>query len=208
MSAPVSHFVYAQFYLDRHPERDAAAFLAGSVFPDIHYLGTVDRKATHDAKKATAESMRSESDSWVAGTQHHNRVDDAWRVYVQKNAPEYLEDELTVKALKMLEDETTYPMIPDWLPVRVALRVVPNQEQKLVTSDVSLKWHRLLIKLVVAPPSRERRDNFLRELKYEDEAMDLLDRRVRALRVDPKVQKLIAGLTAFMLAKAFDTYDV
>lgn len=208
MSAPVSHFVYAKFYLDRHPERDGAAFLAGSVFPDIRYLGTVERKATHFPKKYTSDVMKAETDSWMAGTQHHNRVDDAWRAYVEKNAPEYLEDELSVMALKMLEDETTYPMIPDWLPIRVALRVVPNQEQKLVAHDVSLKWHRLLIKQVVAPPSRERRDNFLRELKYEDEEMDLLDRRVRALRVDPKVQKLIAGLTSFMLAKAFDTYDV
>ena len=208
MSAPVSHFVYAKFYLDRHPERDGEAFLAGSVFPDIHHLGTVDRKATHPSKPITAEMMKSESDSWTAGTQHHNRIDEAWRAYVEKNAPELYEDALSVKALKMLEDETTYPMIPDWLPIRVALRVVPNQEQKLVAHDVSLKWHRLLIKQVVAPPSRERRDNFLRELKYEDEAMDLLDRRVRALRVDPKVQKLIAGLTAFMLAKSFDSYDV
>ena len=208
MSSPVSHFVYANTYLARHPERDTAAFLAGSVFPDIRYLGTVTRAATHSPGKVTAEMMRSETDSWKAGTQHHNRVDDAWEAYVKKNAPDLFSDELSVRALKMLEDEITYPLIPDWLPIRVALRVVPNQEQKLVEPDISLKWHRLLIKLVVAPPSRERRDNFLRELKYEDEEMDLLDRRVRALRVDPKVQKLLAGLTTMLLAKSFDSYDL
>lgn len=208
MSAPVSHFVYANQYLERHKERDFTAFLAGSVYPDIRYLGTVERGETHSPGKITSEMMRNEPDSWTAGTHHHNRVDDAWDAYVKEHAPDLYADELSVKALKMLEDETTYPMIADWLPIRVALRVVPNQEQQLITPEVGLKWHRLLIKLVVAPPSRERRDNFLRELKFEDEEMDLLDRRVRALRVDPAVVKLISGLTAFMLAKSFDSYDL
>ena len=208
MSSVVSHFVYANNYLGRHPERDGEAFLAGAAYPDISDLGSTERSETHMPGKYSSEQMKAEADSWAAGTIHHNRVDDAWNDYVQKNAPELFADELSVKALKMLEDETTYPLITDWLPIRVALRVIPNQEQKLIPPEVGLRWHRLLIKLVVAPPSRERRDNFLRELKYEDEEMDLLDRRVRALRVVPEVQKLIAGLTTMMLAKSFDSYDL
>jgi hypothetical protein len=199
MPSPISHLVYARKYLDRHPRVDEAAFIAGSVFPDIHYLADIERSQTHSPNKITPAMVKNELDGWTAGTHHHNVVDDIWNAYVEKNAPEVFADPVAVQALKMLEDEFLYAEIPDWLPVRVALRVVPTEEHGLIPPAVGLKWHSLLNKLVVAPPQRERRESLLRELRYEDEQLVELEAEVKKLRINSNTVKLLTDLSAHIV---------
>ncbi len=199
MPSPISHLVYARKYLDRHHRVDEAAFIAGSVFPDIRYLADIDRSQTHSPNKITPAMVKNELDGWTAGTYHHNVVDDTWNAYVEKNAPEVFANPVATQALKMLEDEFLYPEIPDWLPVRVALRVVPTEEHGLIAPAVGLKWHSLLNKLVVAPPQRERRESFLRELRYEDEQLIELEAEVKKLRINSNTIKLLTDLSAHVI---------
>ena len=202
MSSPISHLVYARKYLDKFPKVDEAAFIAGSVYPDIRYLGAIDRSQTHSPHKFSAMMIKNELDGWKAGTYHHNVVDDAWNTFIDREAPEVFADTLACQALKMLEDEYLYPEITDWLPIRVALRVLPNEEQTLVTPAVALKWHSLLNKLVVAPPQRERRESFLRELHYEDEQLIELEAAVKKLRINTATVSLLTRLREYIVASA------
>jgi hypothetical protein len=200
MSAPISHLVYARKYLDNHKVADEAAFIAGTIFPDIRYMGTVTRSKTHAAGKYTVASIQAENDSWKAGTYYHNLVDDLWINYVTKHAPEIAADPLKIQALKMLEDEFLYSEIEDWLPVRVALRVVPTAEHNLVAPETSLKWHSLINKLVVAPPQRERRASFLHELGYEDEKLAELEEQIKQLRINSETLALLKGVSEHIIS--------
>lgn len=199
MSAPIAHLVYARHYLDKHPQGDDAAFIAGSIFPDIRYLGGLERSVTHQPGKYSAIDVQNETDSWKAGTYYHNLVDDLWQAYIEKEAPAIAANAVSMEALKMLEDEYLYSNILDWLPIRVALRVVPNSEQQIAAPEICLKWHSIVNKLVVARPQRSRRESFLRELGFDDERLAELEQHVKELKINSRTPSLLQGLKSHII---------
>lgn len=57
-AAPNTHVYFAQQWIDIHqmPEEDQNAFIIGTLFPDIRYLGTISRDKTHE-KGVTPEKI-------------------------------------------------------------------------------------------------------------------------------------------------------
>ena len=74
MPAPVTHILLALSILPLLPGKDAQEFLLGTSFPDIRYLGVIDRKKTHDPKPSWQKVMQEKS-SFKAGMEFHALAD-------------------------------------------------------------------------------------------------------------------------------------
>lgn len=52
MSAPLSHIIFAQKFLKKINVKDLRDFYIGVCFPDVRYLGVIDREKTHQKIKS------------------------------------------------------------------------------------------------------------------------------------------------------------
>lgn len=85
MPAPISHIFLALHVLvgslqnvDRH------SFILGTSFPDIRYLGVIDRRKTH-LSPVSFDLIKQEKDSFRAGMMFHALVDQVHEQYMQKH---------------------------------------------------------------------------------------------------------------------------
>ena len=75
MAGPIGHIVLALSLLNGPlADKDRAAFMLGTTFPDIRYLGVIERGKTHN-NHATWQNVQTESSSFKAGMDFHALVD-------------------------------------------------------------------------------------------------------------------------------------
>lgn len=69
-AAPLTHAYLAHYW----PSGDPEAFLVGTLFPDIRYLGVIEREETHFTQVSISD-VAEESDPFTAGMLFHSYVD-------------------------------------------------------------------------------------------------------------------------------------
>lgn len=172
-AGPVTHAYLAQKwnrYQAHYKAQDSDAFMCGTLFPDIRYLGVIKREATH-VEHPTLKAIAKESSPFESGKTLHAFVDEErekiveqWDMYQHlNNVPG---QKYKTIFLKLLEDEILFQK-QDWAHVKQALELVDEHEKNYEINDESLlKWHKLLINAFTVSPSEHlaslaKRDKYL-----------------------------------------------
>ncbi|HWZ65843.1 MAG TPA: hypothetical protein VNX65_03525 [Patescibacteria group bacterium] len=144
MAGPVSHIVYAEKALqDFLPEKDKRQFAIGNIFPDIRYLGVIDRELTH-FKDVTLKDIHKEADSFRAGMLFHSIIDETREAFVLKHdSYSGLPDShLSTIALKVCEDIRLYHEVQDWHVYIDYLKTIEPEERAFnIPTERIEEWH-------------------------------------------------------------------
>lgn len=146
-AAPGTHVYFAQLWRQHNtfgPDQEHA-FIAGNLFPDIRYLGTIDRDSTHE-KHLTAAMVRKTPNSFKAGMRLHAYVDEQRAYFVKKSKIEsYLKNiskDTRVLFLKLLEDEILWDRI-DTSEALIAMETIFQEEHDSNAGEAALvEWHK------------------------------------------------------------------
>jgi hypothetical protein len=159
-AAPVAHVYFAQLWMEINEINDLEnqnAFIAGTLFPDIRYLGTIARSQTHE-KGITPEKIRKTQNMFHAGMRVHAYLDIEREKVVKKSKISLhfkaIPSELRVLFLKTLEDEILWDRV-NCAQVAQALTSIYFEELEAgVTEAVALEWHERMIEYFCEKPSR------------------------------------------------------
>lgn len=161
-AAPVMHAYLAERFFRHFPKynkEEKHAFMVGTLFPDIRYLGKVMRDETH-CEHVSLEEVIAEPSPFMAGLKFHSYVDWVREDFVIENEMYRLlgtlsEDpqEMLYLKLKLLEDEIVYPK-RNWKEWVEALQEIHPEELNWgMELETIRKWHFLLTMCLTHPPS-------------------------------------------------------
>lgn len=110
----LTHALTAQKFLEIHPlssEQERNAFLQGTLFPDINYLGKIDRDKTH-FESVTIRDVLEAKTPFYAGMLFHSWVDEKRAAWMQAQPLVVLPGDIPTEKSnffqKFLEDEILY----------------------------------------------------------------------------------------------------
>lgn len=158
-AAPITHAYLTKSFFQHFPKytkAEESAFMVGTLFPDIRYLGDITRHETH-CDDITLQEVLDEKDPFTAGVKFHCYVD----IFREKLLIEDgLYDKVRVKIptktstfIKLAEDEVLYHE-KGWSDVLIQLITIYPQEREYGVPEKSIvKWHRLLTLLFIASPT-------------------------------------------------------
>jgi hypothetical protein len=123
-------------------------FFIGTVFPDIRYLGVVDRNKTHK-KDVTWKDVANEKSWFQKGFLLHSLVDELFDEFVTKNyssvSTKNSPDGLV--AIKVFQDLTLAKKSPDsdWKTVEAYFdKSCPEESEFEIDKDKLLMWHKFV----------------------------------------------------------------
>lgn len=157
MAAPIAHIFLALKMLagPLHGLFDEPSFIIGTSFPDIRYLGTIDRNKTH-FKKVTLDQIKNEPDAFRAGMLFHSLVDEQRERYMQRQKvygmlPKF---KYNGQCLKLIEDLiimkkfTPHSTISTYFDQVHTAELQFNLEKKVIDH-----WHKIIQAYLVAGPT-------------------------------------------------------
>lgn len=161
-AGPVVHAYLSQRFFEKFPKYDQEekkAFMLGTLFPDIQYLGEAARNETHCDHVSLEEVLR-EPSPFTAGLKFHSYVD--WvredfvadqKMYHQLNESGNTHPHSLFLKLKLLEDEAVYYSY-NWQEWCETLKEIHPQELEWgMKLETIRKWHNLLSVCFSNPPS-------------------------------------------------------
>lgn len=159
-AAPVTHAVLAKKWMtidEHYNDQERASFILGTLFPDIRYLGVIERNKTHE-KNVTVDRLKANQNPFIAGMWLHAFVDMEREKYVVKHniyqkIAHVPGQQYKAMFLKLLEDEILFSK-ENWQDVRRYLTKLDPEEQKFEISDKDLdRWHKNQTRAFTFPPS-------------------------------------------------------
>jgi hypothetical protein len=158
-AAPGTHVYSAQLWMEMHgplEQKDREAFVAGTLFPDIRYTGTISRDDTHESD-VTAKKIRNTSNPFTAGKRLHAFVDVKRENFVErKKIYSHLSDipkKTRVLFLKILEDEILWDQTDCEFSKQAMQEVYPEEIKAGVEHSVVQEWHQTMINYFNQRPS-------------------------------------------------------
>lgn len=144
-AAPGIHVLFAQAWIEVHRcdnDSDKFAFIAGTLFPDIRYLGTLDRDETHE-EHVKLHSIRLADSAFSAGVLLHCYVDEKREAFVKKRKAKRLLKKVPkkerTKFLKVLEDEICWEQVGK---EAASLAMQSRYSEESVAGDAAVcQWH-------------------------------------------------------------------
>lgn len=195
MASQITHILYGKKVLDlflRDKVVDEKSFFIGTLFPDIRYLGVIDREKTHDFTP-TVEGLRNINNSFELGMYTHSFVDfEREKTLERLGAYNVMEKtKLSSYAMKFIEDEITYDLILDWNKYQAYLDEILEEETRLVSKESVEKWHKLLQRYFQRPTW----DNviaFAKELEgFTPEILNAIRVEETKIKANPKAMEII-----------------
>ncbi len=147
-AAPAMHVLLGDRWLAHfapmYQDTEKKLFLLGTVFPDIRYLGVIQRDKTH-FKNVTYQKIKNESSPFQRGMLFHSFVDEFREKFIQRTNIEEKIVEVPLRLrgtfLKLVEDQILQDR-KNWSYFRNALITIPEEEKKWGISDSTLgEWH-------------------------------------------------------------------
>jgi hypothetical protein len=161
-AGPIVHAFLTERFFECFPKYDTfekRAFMLGTLFPDIQYLGETPREHTH-GPCPTLEEILHESSPFKAGVKFHVYVDHIredfvadYKMYEKLGDMRPEQQQIIFLKLKLMEDEVVFPA-SHWQEWCDALLEI-NPEELNWGMDLSTirKWHNLLTICFTNPPS-------------------------------------------------------
>lgn len=196
MASQITHIVYGTKFLEKFLSDqvvDRRKFYIGTSFPDIRYLGLIDREITHSGE-LTIGAIKSEKNDFGKGRLTHCLVD-LERDKIIKNLGIYdlvSHNQMTYAVLKHIEDEINYDLVDDFAEIRGYLSSGALDEELAFTSkDIVLEWHELLREYFSKPPTLESALKLAKNLVLTDEQINQTKKSIEELR---KNEELVGRL--------------
>ena len=146
MAAPITHIILADKLFGRYfQEKDKNKFYVGTSFPDIRYMGIIDREKTH-FNNLTLEILQSMS-SFEAGLKLHSLVDKVREEFMRlKGVYSLVPKSLFVtQSLKFFEDKILYGKRSNWDEITSFFKEATKGELSFGLNAVDIgKWHQFL----------------------------------------------------------------
>ena len=144
MPAPVMHIVLSLLILPLLPDKDPKEFVLGASFPDIRYLGVIDRRVTHDPHPSWTAVVKEKS-SFKAGMEFHALVDVMHDKYMKRNKVYNLlppSCQESPNYLKFFEDMLVYTKVSQWKKIADYFDVILKEELAFVDDKKAIElWH-------------------------------------------------------------------
>ncbi|MBI2465441.1 hypothetical protein HYV64_04845 [Candidatus Shapirobacteria bacterium] len=157
MAAPTTHVVIAEKVFDKFFNgKDIGKFVVGTSFPDIRYLGVIDREKTHFGKIRLSEIIL--SDSFEAGVKFHSLVDHAREKFVVERGlyDFFIESPYKTQAMKLFEDGVLANKFVNNEVVAGYFNSIYDEERNYGIEESQIKkWHEMLSKYFLSTNSNE-----------------------------------------------------
>lgn len=171
MAAPITHAVLSDKVFDTFfSDKDKKKFFIGTLFPDIRYLGDIDRKKTH-MKGLTLKDVQNEQDSFMCGLKFHSLVDELREDFVvSKDVYSHVPDfKYTTQSLKFFEDMFLYNKVDTWSEYSGYFNEVLAAETDMGVPEHSVrKWHTMIQEYFSNQPTAEDLKNFISQIPFPD----------------------------------------
>jgi hypothetical protein len=196
MAAPITHIVLTKkiFHNVLH-NYDKKDFIIGTSFPDIRYLGTIDREKTH-FNVNNLEDINDEN-PFFAGMKFHALVDKVREDFLlSRNIYSYCpESKYITQSIKFVEDKMLYEKIADW---PVYQNYFDNILQEEIESDAGkdtvTQWHNLLKNYFANKPNEESIRNFVVKINLPESIAVEIINNVNLIEQIPEVISYIKDL--------------
>ena len=164
MPAPIVHIVLSLLILPYIPDKNPKEFIIGASFPDIRYLGVINRNETHNQSPSWEQVVKEES-AFRAGVEFHALVDilHDWYMGVH-NVYKLLPVQCKSNAyyLKFFEDMMLYAKCSQWNEIAAYFDSVLKDELDLVHDRASIElWHNKVKQYLLKKPSPQTVAQFL-----------------------------------------------
>ena len=195
MASQITHIPYGRKVKDlflQGKEIDERKFYVGTVFPDIRYLGDIDRKKTHWENPQIGELDKIEND-FELGMYVHSLVDiERNRVLKRLDIKGLIPQEpMVFQVLKIIEDMVVYPLIEDWDEIISYFDQVLAEELEYVSKEEAFAWHQKLEKYFSQPPSIKSVSDFLNHLVLTEQQKEEATRLFKKLKKDDEVKRVL-----------------
>lgn len=159
-AGPITHAYLAKQLFVHYPQysdADKKAFMRGTLFPDIRYLGKVSRATTH-FNNITLADVINEKSPFIAGMKYHSWVDIERNHYVESTnikskIPESVDPILHHSYLKLVEEELVYKKM-DWNDCCIYLYdISPEELDYGMDKEIILRWHGMLTLFFKSSPA-------------------------------------------------------
>ena len=149
MAFPITHIVFTEKVFNKlFSDKDLKKFIIGTSFPDIRYLGTIDREKTHFHDSGIEDVLRVES--FLGGIKFHAIVDRVREDFIINNgfydiAPPHENKWIIYTSIKYYEDLVYYSSSTRWAEYASFFDEILEEEIEFgVERQVVLKWHEML----------------------------------------------------------------
>ncbi|HEU0051292.1 MAG TPA: hypothetical protein VFQ60_04550 [Patescibacteria group bacterium] len=185
MAAEATHVVLTELVFDEFFSYFSKSdFIIGTLFPDIRYLGVIDRARTHLAD-FDLKYIQSEESAFIAGMKFHHLVDQIREHFMVEHGlyslcPKF---DYQTQAIKLLEDERYYSKIDTWSLERAYLEGIPDEEAGFGIAEASIqKWHSILQAYFLQPPTDLSRTEFMASIGFKKEIADSFNGYLQEIR--------------------------
>lgn len=146
MAAPGTHTVLAsKVYKKYFSDKNFSDYIVGNNFPDIRYLGVIERDATHFYGLKISDFIG--DTPFLAGVKLHSVVDEVREAYMKKNGiySFFPDSPLKSQAVKFFEDCVLYDKIDNWNEIVASFdNVLPEERAFGIEEQDLLRWHGFL----------------------------------------------------------------
>jgi hypothetical protein len=154
VAAPITHIVLAEKIFDKYfADKDKKEFFVGTSFPDIRYLGVIDRSKTHFEVISFPDVV--EDDPFLCGVKFHSLVDKVREDFMKSSGFYNLfpGSQFLTQAVKVFEDRVLYKKISSWKLIINFFDEVDKNETAFGIEDKDVeRWHVLLRHYFSQPP--------------------------------------------------------
>lgn len=146
-AGPITHIYFADKCLEFIDINDRTLFNQGNLFPDIRYLGSITREATHEPN-VTFEDVVCASSPFQSGTRLHALLDGLREAYVVETgiyaALAEVDRGYSAALLKLIEDELLYDEISSDLVIRQLEQISEEELATGISAETLQLWHWIL----------------------------------------------------------------
>lgn len=193
MASPITHIVLAdKVFNEFFPNKNRKDFFIGTVFPDIRYLGCIEREKTHSLQISLKE-VQNEENSFIAGFKFHSLVDiiNTNFIYSGLFANSYSK---YYAAVDFVEEELFYNKINDWNEIIIFFEdILPEEKQfNTNTREKSIrKWHHIIKCNFSQIPNNESRKKLARAVNFSEDIIFKILKTTEELKKDEKTIEAI-----------------
>lgn len=193
MAAPATHIVLADKLFEKYFHKENKKdFYVGTSFPDIRYMGIIDREKTHFSN-LTLDILQS-LPPFETGLKLHSLVDKVREDFMKSKGVYSLvpESPFTTQSLKFFEDKVLYDRRNNWNEIISFFKDVTEDELSfgLKGSDIE-KWHKFLQIYFTTGPNDQNIRTFVAALGKPNEMAEEIIRLTKNMEENAHLRNIV-----------------
>lgn len=193
MAAPATHIILADKVFEKYfQDKTKSEFYIGTSFPDIRYLGVIDREKTHfsDLNINTLTSLP----AFESGLKFHSLVDEVREKFMRSHNVYSLvpESRYVTQALKFFEDKILYEERNNWDEIASFFKMATNEELSFGVKAADIdKWHRFLHTYFATKPIDQNIYEFVATINKPKDMAEEIVRLTKMMEDNERLKEMI-----------------